>query len=70
MSPRKQNEPYSSTKTVKFVCKSLIFWRYIINDGSRKLVEIDGDLYFAKYIQLLNDNLIPDFDEGEIFKMI
>lgn len=38
----------------------MILWWYIKNDGSRKLVEIDGDLKSAKYNRLLHDNLISD----------
>lgn len=36
-----------------------MFWGSTKQDGSRKLVRIDGSLNSGKYIQLLKDYLIP-----------
>ena len=37
------------------------------SDSSRLLVQVDGNLKSAQYIQLLIDNLTTDLDESEIF---
>ena len=34
-------------------------------DGSNKLVKVDINLNYAKYIEFQKEHLIADFDEGE-----
>ena len=36
-------------------------------DGFKMLINKEGNFNNAKYIQLLKDHLIPDFDEDKIF---
>ena len=56
---------YSSNASSK---KSIMVWGGISKSGQTKLIKVNGRLDGPKYCELLEEGLLPSYDDGDIFE--
>ena len=55
-------------KTKKFGGKKLMLWGFISSDGRKGLAKVSGNMNAVSYVQILQENLLPNMYLGEIFQ--